>query len=436
MREALHRDASAPGVAPVTAPNYRAGVASAHAPVSAITPGTDLPVHARALVRVHDAYMSGTRSGQRPRPVVARSWARVLGLGLDPTRPQVRDPLGAEEVERLRRESPLSLVMPELRQVLGSVADASRFLVVVTDADGTILWREGSARVRLRADDLGFSTGATWTEEHVGTNAIGTALAEAAPVQLFSAEHFELEQHPWYCTAAPLHDPRTGDLLGVVDVSGPAMTLHPAILALVETAARLAEARLWTHHLDALARLRQRTEHLVAATSGPLLVVDDHGWVAHHSGVAAQDRVAVPDVRRDAVLPVAVPGLGLCAPERITGGWLLRPQGTERATIRGRLVLEPTPALELVTPDGGWTTPLSRRHAQLLAAIHRSGPAGTTAASLSTALYGDTAHEVTVRAEISRLRRVLGGLVTASPYRVAAEARLEIADGPVGQPSA
>ena len=36
----------------------------------------------------------------------------------------------------------------------------------------------------------------------VGTNAIGTALAEAAPVQLFSAEHFEQAQHPWYCTAA------------------------------------------------------------------------------------------------------------------------------------------------------------------------------------------------------------------------------------------
>ena len=113
--------------------------------------------------------------------------------------------------------------------------------VVVTDADGVILWREGSARVRLRADSLGFMEGARWTEATVGTNAIGTALAEAAPVQLFSAEHFEQAQHPWYCTAAPIHHPVSGELLGVVDVSGPALTLHPVIGALVETAVKLAE---------------------------------------------------------------------------------------------------------------------------------------------------------------------------------------------------
>ena len=172
-----------------------------------------------------------------------------------------------------------------------------------------------------QADSLGFSEGATWTEDHVGTNAIGTALAEAAPVQLFSAEHFEEGQIPWYCTAAPLHDPRTGELLGVVDVSGPALTLHPAIIALVETAAKLAEAQLWRHHQERLERLRRSAEHVLATTSGPLLLVDDHGWVAHHTGVAARDRIAVPDERR----ALAVPGLGLCLPERLSEGWLVRP---------------------------------------------------------------------------------------------------------------
>ena len=218
-----------------------------------------------------------------------------MRLGLDPTRANARDPLGRAEVERRRRSSALSLVIDDMRAVLGSVADASRFITVVTDPEGVILWREGSARVLQQADSLGFSEGATWTEDHVGTNAIGTALAEAAPVQLFSAEHFEEGQIPWYCTAAPLHDPRTGELLGVVDVSGPALTLHPAIIALVETAAKLAEAQLWRHHQERLERLRRSAEHVLATTSGPLLLVDDHGWVAHHAGVAARDRIAVPD---------------------------------------------------------------------------------------------------------------------------------------------
>jgi transcriptional regulator of acetoin/glycerol metabolism len=179
------------------------------------------------LARVHDAVIAGGRPPVRPRGVVARSWSRVLDLGLDASCTNAREPLPFDEVERRRRSSPLVLVVDELRQVLVSVADASSFLMVVTDSDGVILWREGSARVRLRADALGFTEGARWTEATVGTNAIGTALTEAAPVQLFSAEHFEQAQHPWYCTAAPIHHPVSGELLGIADVSGPALTLHP-----------------------------------------------------------------------------------------------------------------------------------------------------------------------------------------------------------------
>src|SRR5690348_5246244 len=197
-----------------------------------ISPGTDLSLRARELIRIHDAVLSGVRPPERPRALVARSWSRVMQLGLVADHVNARHPMSAEELVRRRRTSRLSLVIDELRRVLTSIADASHFLMVVCDADGVVLWREGSARVRLIADQLGFLEGMVWTEQVVGTNAIGTALAEAAPVQLFSAEHYESRQHPWYCTAAPIHDPRDGSLLGVVDVSGPALTLHPAIGAL------------------------------------------------------------------------------------------------------------------------------------------------------------------------------------------------------------
>ncbi len=389
--------------------------------ISAVAAGTDLSRHARDLVRVHDAVMCGSRPPMLPRPLVARSWSRVLGLGLDPQRANARDPLPREEVERRRRTSPLALVIDELRQVLSSVADASRFVVVVCDAEGVILWREGSAGVRLKADSLGFSEGAYWTEDHVGTNAIGTALAERAPVQLFSAEHFEQGQHPWYCTAAPLHDPRSGELLGVVDVSGPALTLHPAILALVDTAVRLAESRLWRHHEVRLERLRRSAEHVLSTASGPLLLVDDHGWVAHHAGVAARDRIAVPTLHR----AVAVPGLGVCMPERLTDGWLIRP-GQRQHTMTARLDLTGDPVLEVHTDGEPWRTSLSPRHADILRRLHEAGPSGLTAGRLSTALFGDAEHAVTVRAEISRLRRSLGALVATTPYRIADEVQLTV----------
>jgi len=345
----------------------------------------------------------------------------VMRMGLVADRVNTRRPMSAAELVRRRRTSRLSLVIDELRRVLTSVADASMFLVVVCDADGVVLWREGSARVQLTADRLGFLEGMVWTEQVVGTNAIGTALAEAAPVQLFSAEHYENQQHPWYCTAAPIHDPRDGELLGVVDVSGPALTLHPAIGALVESAVRLAEASLWRHHRERLESLRRSTEAVVGTTSGPLLVVDDHGWVAHHAGIAARDRIEVPQADR----AVAVPGLGLCLPERLGDGWLVRPSDSE-TTVRARLHQGDEPLLEVTRDGDPWRTPLTKRHAELLTLLAAAGPGGLTAAELSTRVYGDAAHLVTVRAEVSRLRRVVGALVATHPYRLADGVDLEV----------
>jgi hypothetical protein len=327
-----------------------------------------------------------------------------------------------DQVLARRRGSPVALVIDELRAIISSVADASQFLMVVTDADGIILWREGAARVRGRADGLGFEEGAEWTEDLVGTNAIGTALAEASPVQLFSAEHFEADQHPWYCTAAPLHDPRTGALLGIVDVSGPAMTLHPAVVALVETAVRLAESQLWRHHELRLERLRQAAAPLLASVEGPMLLVDDHGWVAHTSGVAAQARIAVPRPER----PLTVPGLGLCLPEPIADGWLVRPTGRETRIVM-TLDLAGAPAVT-VAGERPWRSALTARHAQIVRLLHAAGRAGMTAAALSQAMYGDAEHVVAVRAEVSRLRRILGGVVESQPYRISPSVDLTVTD--------
>ncbi len=394
---------------------------------SAVAPGTDLSTHARVLSRVHDAVLAGGRPPVRPRGVVERSWSRVLGLGLDPDRPRPRDPLPADAVAARRHGSGLALVVDELRQVLVGVADASQGLVVVTDADGVVLWRDGSARTRRLADRLGFAEGATWTEAAVGTNAIGTALAEAAPVQLFSAEHFEAAQHPWYCSAAPVHSPVTGELLGVVDVSGPALTLHPAIGALVETSVRLAESGLWRRHEQRLERLRRSAGPVLGTVRGPLLVVDDDGWVAARAGVAAGPRVAVPRAGR----PVAVAGLGLCTPERLGEGWLLRPDDARRS-VTAELDLTAAPVLRVSGGGGCWSAALTRRQGQVLALVARAGPRGLGAAALGRGLFGDDGHVVAARAEVSRLRRVVGDLVATGPYRLAEGVTLTVRTGPPG----
>ncbi len=394
----------------------------------AIEPGTDLPRYARDLVRMHDAVIGGGRSPLRPRTLVARSWSRVLAAGLVPDQANARTVLGLDEVERRRRMSPLAGVIGELMQVIAGVADASQLIMVVTDADGVVLWRAGSPRVRNRADSLGFQEGATWTESIVGTNAIGTAIAEASPVQLFSGEHFEQSQHPWYCTAAPIHDPRTGELLGVVDVSGPALTLHPALTALVGAGARLAEGQIARLQQDQLERLRTTAMPTLSALTGPALLVDEHGWVAHATGVAATQRIAIPNAER----AVHVPGLGVCSAEPLRGGWLVRPLGAGAHTgIRMNLDLSGAPVVSAVGGESDWRSSLSVRHAEILLLLQLRGRRGMTVAELSHALYGDPDHAVAVRAELSRLRRVLGSIIESRPYRLEASVHLTLTLGDI-----
>ena len=375
----------------------------------------DLAHLARDLTRIHDAVITGASPPVQPRALVRRSWDRMLRLGLDPDGANARIVADEAELETRRRTSRLRLVVEEMRSVLLRAPDAAPFILVVTDADGVILWRDGAASARRQADELGFVEGAHWSEVKVGTNAIGTALAEEAPVQLFSAEHFEASQHPWYCSAVPVHDPHDGTLLGVVDISGPALTMHPTVQSLVTTAVKLAEARLLIIQQEALNGLRDRLSPMLRGTRGPALVVDDEGWVAYQQGVRARDRIEAPRQDRS----ILIPGAGLCSPERVTGGWLLRPaqDGSDRTvTVILRATAE-APALTIDSDTQPMTIPLTPRHAEILSAITAAGPAGISAVELSRRLYGDGDHLVTVRAEVSRLRRSIGALLATQPYR-------------------
>jgi hypothetical protein len=162
-----------------------------------------------------------------------------------------------------------------------------------------------------------------------------------------------------------------------------------------------------------LERLRRSAAPLLATTSEPLLLVDDDGWVAHSSGVAAAERVAAPSPGR----ALAVPGLGLCLPERLGDGWLVRPSSRARPMVLD-LDLSGAPVLEVRAGDSRWRCPLTNRRAEILLLLHAAGPDGLSAEALSRALFGDAEHVVTVRAEVSRLRRSLGAFVDSQPYRL------------------
>lgn len=240
-----------------------------------------------------------------------------------------------------RDDNRMSLVLPTVEKVLVSGVVDSGHLVAVADADGRLLWLYGNRDVRTRAERMAFVPGALWSDEVVGANAPGLALRHDVPVRVRGEEHYLAPAHAWSCSAAPVHDPITGRVIGGIDVTGRDSAASDEMLALVRATVLLVESELR------------------AAMSGT------PAWAGRTSGSS----------RRLSVL------------------------GTYRPTLEGH-------------------GPVTGRHAEILLLL-AAYPEGLSGGALAELLAEGRLDEVSVRAELSRLRRVLGPeSIDSRPYRL------------------
>ncbi|MFF0200229.1 GAF domain-containing protein [Streptomyces sp. NPDC005017] len=318
-------------------------------PWVALEPGADPVEHARRLRRAHETFTDAGRVTRPVRSVVADSWRRSARAGVGPDGTADVE-LTDGELGACRAAHPLARVMPLFRELMGPFALDGGHLVAVCDAHGRLLWVEGHPRTRREAGRMNFVPGARWAESAMGTNAPGTAVAVDRPVQVFAAEHFTRQVQPWTCAAAPVHDPRTGRVIGAVDITGGDDLAHPHSLAFVQAVARAAESQL--------------------------------ALLAPEAPAADADVLELSALGRDEV------------------------------RLRG----------------GGRGVRLGRRHSEIvvLLACH---PEGLTGDELLCALYEDeSVTPVTLRAELARLRGVLGpGLLASRPYRLTVPVESDVA---------
>ncbi|MGW5861309.1 GAF domain-containing protein [Streptomyces sp. NPDC055239] len=309
-------------------------------PWVALESGADPAERMRILRRAHERFTEAGTVARPVRSVVADSWRRSAKARVSPEDTGAAVELTDGDLGSYRAEHPLAAVMPLFRELMGTFAMDGEHLLAVCDAHGRLLWVEGHSATRQKAGRMNFVPGARWAESAMGTNAPGTAVAVDRPVQVFAAEHFIRRVQPWTCAAAPVHDPRTGRLLGAVDITGGDRLAHPHSLAFVQAVARAAESHL------ALLAPPVRTRNIVGLTA----------------------------LGRDEAL-------------LLTGGRKVR---------------------------------LSRRHSEIILLLARH-PEGLTGDELLCALYEDeSVTPVTLRAELARLRRLLGPeLLRSRPYRLA-----------------
>lgn len=197
----------------------------------------------RGAEQAREAFLE-QRTAERVRPEVYQSWLRSLSDGLDPEAELRQEPLADDALRALREQHPLAASMPLIRSLLTQSAAEAGLLVAVSDAAGRLLWVEGDSALRRRAEGMLFLPGADWTEQAVGTNAPGTALAVDRAVRIHRAEHLARQVTPWSCSAAPIHDPDTGAMLGALDLTGADDASTPQSFALVGATVAAVEAQL------------------------------------------------------------------------------------------------------------------------------------------------------------------------------------------------
>lgn len=172
---------------------------------------------------------------------VRESWNRSLSHSAALQAPTV---LIDERLRLARERSELQRIWPVFEKLLVPAATDANLLVALADAGGTLLWVAGSNGAMSQAEGVGFMAGADWAEKTVGTSAPGMALATGSGSQVSGAEHLYEQAHQYSCSAVPIRDPRSGQVIGAIDLTGGPEAIATHSLPLLHAAVMAAETQL------------------------------------------------------------------------------------------------------------------------------------------------------------------------------------------------
>jgi transcriptional regulator of acetoin/glycerol metabolism len=171
--------------------------------------------------------------------IVAASWQRSLQAGVD------TDEVRAQYFQDLDTSSRLVRSAQPIIDRLSDEAADIPLSIALTDSKARVLSRlDTSSAVGARLDGISFASGFQYAEGDVGTNGVGTVFEAGQPVHVVGAQHFHERLQPFACAGAPIRDPLTGHIEGVLDISCLAEDSNPLMRSLVRTAAQNIERSL------------------------------------------------------------------------------------------------------------------------------------------------------------------------------------------------
>lgn len=219
-------------------------------------------------------------------PAVLQSWRRCIPR-LNPLSRVILAPITRQALASiLRAQSELITVATPFIEDIHQFVEGSHTAILLADGAGCAVAVQGDAAAVAEVNALGLGQGTYWSEERLGTNALGVVLSEAMPVQVVGPEHYLQRLHHLVTTAAPIHDVR-GRIVGLLGIVGLVEAAASHTLGLVMSAARAIGNQLqadW-YLREANHRLSEVNTILSSIAEG-VIVWDETGEI-HHVNVQA-----------------------------------------------------------------------------------------------------------------------------------------------------
>ncbi len=245
--------------------------------------------HVDEIRRHWQAFRRGAGTDLPVRSPIYQSWERCRSSGVPeyPGRPAFTTTAGRSLQRALAAHQDLidaaAPVLSDLKELIRQTGQ----VLVLCGPQAEALLVEGDTSARRMAERINLVPGSDWSEVASGTNAMGTALAEARHVTVFAAEHYLEDLHSWACVAAPIYHPITGQALGVLDLSGRSMVINQHTELAVLGAARAIQARLAAREAALHEALLSAFADQIAARrrGGALGVIDRNGLLLRFAGM-------------------------------------------------------------------------------------------------------------------------------------------------------
>lgn len=206
----------------------------------------DLPYDHQAVRKAKESLLSdGLLAAPVGQPgvrnIIESSWRRCIGVAV----PTSQRSITCCDVGE-RQSTLLYAAKPVLERLNEHLADTPTALVLSDDKGRIVMRMAPERRVRDELDNASAAEGFDFSEGSIGTNGLGTVIAERRPLLVRGSEHYNDALESLTCAGTPIFEPFSQRILGTFSLACQVDDTSPLLSAIATDVGRQIESNLTT----------------------------------------------------------------------------------------------------------------------------------------------------------------------------------------------